>query len=782
MALRRRLYVTVACAACSLPAIALASAQPTPPATPPTDATTGRSGLSEIAKVDDELDLIIVTARRREERLQRTPVSVVSLDARNLEARSLTNLRDIQNFVPNLTFAPSQNVGDAAGNIFIRGIGQEDFVAGTEPGVGFYLDGVFVARTMGTLMNLVDIDRIEVLRGPQGTLYGRNSIGGAIKIFSTAPGPDRRAYVDLIGGEIGRLDARGMVNHPVSDRFFVRLAAGRFSRDGYLKRLPAPFAPTAFTQTYHDDEGRDDSAVGRLQLRWLANDQLTVDVAADASRRRGTQAATHIDAIDQRFGILRDVNKLIREGKLPGPEITGALVTDDLLESFAGGRSAIEQDVEGLSATVAWDRGPHELQLITAYRGLRSHVTADIDGTWFLILQSDFSERHRQFSTELQATGTLGRLTYTAGLFALAERMRAQSGPGGRADVRYLCGCFYPPDGRPSLTIPLRRQTGESYAAFAQVGLHLLDRLSATLGGRFSLERKATDVEQVTLNPDTLEPTGLAQRRGSNSGRWNALTWRGGLEFQASPDLMLYVSAAKGYKSGGFNTRPVSNLPNLGINQFKPETAITYEAGVRSEWFRRRLRFNATVFHTNYRDIQLRQQSIVDGVLTTIIDNAARARIRGLEIEAAVRVSDRLTAKLAYGHLDPRYLDVGTVQNLTLDTKFQRTPRHSLMASFDYAVLRGPNALTLHGDYSYRSREQFQLLPSPFDQEGYGLVGARLTFRAQGDRWSVALFGTNLTDKRYRAAGRATGIVDVGSAQSIIGMPRQIGLEFKAGF
>ena len=780
MTLRLSLCTTVAAyVASSVPFSALASsqlrAQPiiTEPE-PKSSAAIDADGL--------EFGPIIVTARRRSEELQRTPVSVVSLSSDEIEARSLTNLRGLQNFVPNLTFAPSQNVGDAAGNIFIRGIGQEDFVAGTEPGVGLYLDGVYIGRTMGALINLVDIERIEVLRGPQGTLYGKNTVGGAINVLSTSPGAGTEGYANFIAGEMGRLDFRGVINAPVTDRLFLRLAAGRFSRDGYLKRKSPPFTPTVVTETNRRAEGRDDSSAGRLQLRWLATDTLTMDLAADASRRRGTQAPTHIDAIDPRFGILPDVNGLIRNSLLPGPEITGALVNNDLLESFAGGRNGIEQDTRGLSATAAWDFGLHDVRLTTAFRELRSHVTTDLDGTWFLILQNEFSERHRQYLAELQASGTLGRLTYTAGLFALGERMRTQSGPGGRADVRYLCGCFYSPDDRPLFTIPRRKQTGESYAAFAQTSIGLTGRLTATLGGRFSVEYKEADVSLVTLDPDSLEPTGFVQRTGSNRGRWMSLTWRAGLEFQATPDLMLFASAAKGYKSGGFNTRPVNSLPNLGINQFKPETAMTYEAGIRSEWFRRRLRLNATVFHTDYRDIQLRQQSIVSGVLTTIIDNAARARIRGLEVEATARLGERLTTSLAYGHLDPRYLDVGTVPNLRLTTDFQRTPRHSLTAALDYSLPLGPHSLAAHADYSYRSREQFQLLPSVFDQEGYGLFAARLTFRPASNRWSVALFGTNLTDKRYRAAGRGTGIVDVGSAQSVIGQPRQVGLEFKAGF
>ena len=191
---------------------------------------------------------------------------------------------------------------------------------------------------------------------------------------------------------------------------------------------------------------------------------------------------------------------------------------------------------------------------------------------------------------------------------------------------------------------------------------------------------------------------------------------------------------------------------------------------------------NATVFQTRYRDIQLRQQTFSGGILTTLIENAAHARIRGLEIEATAKLTDSLTANVAYGHLAPQYLDVGRVPNLALNTAFQRTPRHSFTASIDYSLLLGPNSLSFHGDYSYRSDEQFQLLPSPFDQPDYGLIGARLTLRDARDRWSIALFGTNLTDQRYRAAGRGTGLREVGFANSVIGQPRQIGLELKAGF
>ena len=782
MALRWSLCATtVACGPWCIGYPAPATAQSPAPAVTQESAGTPANSPGNFAT--DELEPIIVTARRREEEIQGTPVSVVSLTSRELEARSLTNLRGLQNFVPNLTFAPSQNVGDASGNIFIRGIGQEDFLAGNEPGVGFYLDGIYVARTMGTLMNLLDLSRVEVLRGPQGTLYGKNAIGGAINVISTEPGADFDAYARLIVGNLDRFELRGMANAPLTDEMFVRLSVGRTSRDGYLKRFKAPFEPTAIAETDHRSEGSVDSLAGRFQLRWLASPSLTIDLAADASRRRGTQSATHVDAIDPRFGILPDVNDLIGQGILQGPEITGALAPDDLLKSYAGGGNSISQNVEGVAATVAKEIGAHSIRLIASHRRLRSHVETDLDGTWYPILQNDFRERHHQNSIELQATGSLGRLTYTAGLFGLWERTHTSSGRGaGRLDVLYLCGCFYPPGGRPVLLSTDRDLSGESYAAYAQASLPMANRLSATLGGRFSHERKRMDVDLVQLHPDTFELTDTIFRSGASNGRWNALTWRAGLEFQATADLMLYSSAAKGYKSGGFNGRPVVTLPNLGLNEYDPETAVTFEIGMRSQWFGRKLRLNGTLFHSSYRDIQLRQQSFVDGVLTTLVENAARARIRGLEIETEARLGGGLRVRLAYGHLDPKYLDVGQVPNLTVDTAFQRTPRHSFNASLDYSVLLGRNSLELHGDYSYRSHEQFQLLASDFDQPGYGLLGARVTLRGPVDRWSVALFGINLTDKRYRAAGRGTGLQDVGFANSAIGLPRQVGVELSLDF
>jgi iron complex outermembrane receptor protein len=327
--------------------------------------------------------------------------------------------------------------------------------------------------------------------------------------------------------------------------------------------------------------------------------------------------------------------------------------------------------------------------------------------------------------------------------------------------------------------VDARKLRSDSYAAYAQGTYKITDKLSATLGGRFTHETKRLDGKSYLVDAN-LQPTDVLFATGAARDSWNSFTYRADLEYQANSRLMTYVSIARGFKSGGFNVRGDPDLPNLGFTAFNPETADTYEIGIRSEWLNRELRLNATLFDTEYRDIQLRQQTVIAGMFTTLIENAARARIRGAEVELAATPLKGLILAAAYGHLDPRYLDVGRVRGLTLDSRFQRTPRDSFNASVNYELPLRSATIEMHGEYSYRSKEQFQILPAINDQPGYGLFGARVTFRSRNSHWSIAVFGTNLADVRYRTAGRGTLINQVGFAYSSIGMPRQFGLQITA--
>jgi iron complex outermembrane receptor protein len=431
----------------------------------------------------------------------------------------------------------------------------------------------------------------------------------------------------------------------------------------------------------------------------------------------------------------------------------------------------------GLSSNFTGELGATTARLILAWRNLRTWIGTDSDGLYFDLTGSEFRDEHDQYSGELDVTGTRGQLTYTAGVFALVER--AESFPTRsplQNSVLLTCRCFFPPGGGPQPLTVHRLLKGESYAIFGQASYKLTDRLSGTLGARYSNEKKSIRAESILVDRVTLLPTETVFATGRNRDSWGALTWRAGLEFQATRDIMVYGAAAKGYKSGGFNVRPVTNLPNLGLASFGPETAILYEMGARSEWLDRRLRLNLTLFHTSYRDIQLRRQTEIDGILTTLIENAARARIRGVEVELLARPLERLTLSLAYGHLAPQYLDPGGVPGITTESRFQRTPGHSLAGSVHFEQPVRGGTIELHGDVGYRSKEQFQLLPRPHDPDGYGLLRARATFRPAGGGWSLAVFGTNLTNKEYRTAGRGT-VEEGGIAFSSVGMPRTFGVQ-----
>jgi iron complex outermembrane receptor protein len=696
----------------------------------------------------------------------------------------VTNLRSLQNFVPNLTFAPSQNVGEAAANVFIRGIGQEDFGIGAEAGVAFYVDGVYLPRSLGLLLNLTDVARIEVLRGPQGTLYGKDAIGGAINVISTMPQPDREHRASAILGNYGRFELRTVLNEPLSARLFMRLAVGLVNRDGYLRRLRPP-APLALVEQANGrpidlhSEGDDRGQGGRIQLRWLITDTLTADLSLDASRKRNRQGAIHIDLIEPNSGDVGFLNVLIREGKLPGPEITNHLAPANLLESYAGGNNFTDQEFWGASLVLTQQLGPNTLKFIGAYRGLHSHIGTDDDGLYFDLAGNDLEVRQRQLSGELQFNGVAPRLAYTAGLFAFGERPKLLPWTS-ITDVFYTCGCGYDPGHFPLLTADPRQLRVENVSAYAQGTYKLTDRLSATLGARYSHEKKRLDGKSYLLDAN-LRLTNIVLDTGTARHSWNSFTYRADVQYQATSDLMAYVSIARGFKSGGFNVRGEAGLPNMGFAPFDPETALAYEIGLRSEWLHHKLRFNATLFDTEYKDIQLRQQTFVDGMFTTLIENAAKARIRGAEAELTAVPLTGLTLTATYGHLAPKYLDVGRVRGLTLGSRFQRAPRDSFSGSVNYEVPFRSGILELHGDYSYRSKEQFQIFAAINDQKGYGLVGARLSFRPRNDRWSVALFGTNLTDKRYRTAGRGTLIEQAGFAYSSVGMPRQVGVQVTTG-
>ena len=457
------------------------------------------SGASEI------LEELVVTARRREEGLQNAPIAISAYTGETLEYRGVTKLDEITRFVPNLTIENNPSFGGASNSaaIYIRGIGQKEFLPTSEPGVGLYVDGVYIARSVGAILDLIDIERLEVLRGPQGTLFGRNTIGGAINITTVTPEPG-----DEFGGEIGaaygaddRINLRGALNIPMGDTLAARVSVASFQQDGYVDRSDGI------------DLGDDDTITGRLAVAWRPSDRLSLDFRLDATRDKENGPAMELLGID--FTDLSQLNGLV--AAVPPPmafvhNITTAAVgpgqpcaatdaagngitsnpnspncydnryvgKDGKNDGTAPARS--ESDVLGLSADISYEINDNlTLRSITAWRDLDSEFARDGDHSPHRISQFQDTLEQTQFTQELQLLGTYERMNWIAGIYYFAE-------DGDNENTL-------------DFTISNFRSGGEfdnkSMAAFAQLTYDFTDQLHLTVGCRYTDESKKFHPDQV---------------------------------------------------------------------------------------------------------------------------------------------------------------------------------------------------------------------------------------------------------------------------------------------
>ncbi|HET6629981.1 MAG TPA: TonB-dependent receptor [Woeseiaceae bacterium] len=716
------------------------------------------------------LEEIIVTARRFEESLQEAPVSVTAFTAADLERRGYTNVSQIADVTPNMQFDATAPISGAsnASSIFIRGIGQTDFLLTVDPGVGIYLDGVYISRSVGGVLGLLDLERVEVLRGPQGTLFGRNTIGGAINMTTRKPDGEFAGYAELSVGRYDRLDARLSVNAPiVEDKLFARLSASSRNRDGYGRRLLTG-----------ESMGNENSDAARAAVRWLATDALEVDFAADYTRAREESPVTTLvwerPLSGYGVGAITGLyNLLVAPGT--GVPYDSRFLTGDPYTSNATGPTGSELDVWGLAMTVDWDAGPFQVKSITAYRDMESVFGRDPDGSPLTIVHTDNVMAHEQFSQELHFTGTAAndRLDWLAGLYYFDES--------GFDDVTADIGAgIFEAIGVPLSIAGPTYVDNKSYAAFLNLGYAFTERLSGSAGIRYSRDEKRAVINQVF--PDLGSVPVLANPVGEES--FDDVTPKVSLEYRWTDDVMTYASFARGFKSGGFTGRYV--IPTAAPRPFDPEEVTTWELGFKSEFLDSRVRLNGAGFYSDYQDIQV---VIFNGVAPET-RNAAKGRIRGGEIElTAVPVPDLLFTG-GLGYLDAEYtgfdpLDsIGLVLPLELSDKFVNTPEWSLNAAVDYTIPLGNAAgdMSLRGDWSYRSAVANDAINTPeLIQDGYSLVNARITYTAPGETWELSVFGTNLTDERYITSGVAD-VPSFGLVEATWARPREWGATVKYNF
>ena len=712
---------------------------------------------------------IVVTARRTEENVQRVPSAISAFNERSLDRIQASDTTGLQGAVPNLNIVQGRGSSNAT-NIFIRGIGQPDALQTFDPAVGVYVDDVYFSRIRGNQLDLLDLERIEVLRGPQGTLYGKNTIGGAIKFVSRKPGQDFRASGSIALGSYDQFDLKGAASGPVSDTLAVGFAVMRSTRDGYVK-------DTFRNKRYNDK----DSIGGRAAVAFTPSDKVRLDLSADYS---------HDDAALQ---VGRPVNNLTTIGGVP-LVVSNAVGTGRYNwrgRTTPGLPNSTKLTHWGGSATLAVDlTDALTFKSISAYRNLKTDDYVDIDATQYEIGDVFVGVRQHQTSQEFQLAYSGDRLSGVAGLYYLDERVKSHQ----EAYADDYLGTFFG-GGTFTRTVDDRLKT-KSYAAFANASYEVVPDVRLSAGLRYTKETKDYFRTTSTLSSNFLF-------RGTYAfapprGKWSDTSPMASIDWQAAKGLMLYARVAMGFKSGGFNGR--ANTPKEST-QYDPETAWSYEAGFKSR-VGNQLTLNGSVFTTSYKNFQARVSGIDDDPITGIptaklaVLNAGKLRIRGAELEAAWTPVTGLLIDSQIGYLDAVYKQFDDVRFTAFggSRAFQTpafAPKWTLRLGAQYAFdLRGAGAITIGGQTRYKSRTALAvdntLTNSRTEvtglfQDGYWVEDARIVYETQGKHFALGLYGNNLTNRAYKTD--AQEFSSVGNIRTVYyGAPRTVTLRFTARY
>ncbi|MDZ3832666.1 MAG: TonB-dependent receptor [Sphingopyxis sp.] len=698
-----------------------------------------------------QVEEIVVTARRREESLQDVPISVTAFSGDALDQQGAPDITALQRSTPNLTMQVSRGTNSTL-TAFIRGIGQQDPLWGFEPGVGLYVDDVYVARPQGAVLDIFDIERIEVLRGPQGTLYGRNTIGGAVKYVTKRLGHD---VSGKIRGEYGRFNEYNLVASvavPVSDAISVGGAFAWYNRDGYGRNY--------FTGA---DTNNKDVIAGRLSVELAPSDDVFVRLAADRTEDRSNANHGHRE---------------IREPNSGTPVLAGKY------DTFAGVGDRNKVVTQGISLTGEWQVSDAvRLKSITAYRdGYTEGAGIDFDGTpqpFLDIVAAGKVYQDHQFSQELQALIEAGRVQGVVGVYYLDSTAQ------GAFDT--ILGRGLVPEAilvpRPSAATALTQLTSgsvdtKSFAIFGDVNFDLSDRLKLSVGARWTRDRKEGEVFKANylgtigsplvkpyvpvLPPPFNVPQILTDYREART--FNEFTPRVSLTYKASDDVNIYAAYGRGFKSGGFDMRGDATATPSTRDGYDSEIVDSYEVGLKGDFLDGQLRLNTAFFYTDYQGQQVTTQvpkvTPPPGVVS-FVDNVGSSRIYGLELEAAAVLSRNFSANVSFGYINAKFneflvydLATGKTVDVADLRRFQNTPKFTGSISVNWQGDFAGGRIAVQPSLSMRSDVHLFEVPIPsIDQDGFELVDLSVTWTSDDDHWRFGVHGRNLFDVRYRTGG-----------------------------
>lgn len=680
-------------------------------------ATPAAAQSAQSAKDEDRpsttVETVVVTAQKIEQDLQKVPVAVTAFTAEQLRINRIDSVLDVAQRTPGFV---SSEVNPAEPNYVIRGIGTEGINsnAGGDASVVMFIDGVYIGRGGGSNLELFDLERVEVLRGPQGTLFGKNVVGGLIHLITRKPGPDPSFELSGTLGNYEQRQFRGRFNYPLSDIVFASGAVSIRRRDGYT-----------FNATTGNEVDDEDTYGLRGSLRFVPNESIGITVTADwTDQDQAGQPRDNVCNAALRGGVHC-------VGINPDPRVVNA-ITDGFLK----------REVGGILADIAWSTAIGTFTSLTAYRQaefdfMDPFFSNPVNQPTQIESINENVEESNQISQELRlAFDALGeRLTGVLGVYFLEEDVERDE----RLDQRFPAPAItgfgsFPQD-----------VTATSYAVFGQATYAVTENLDLTLGARMTREEKDAHLQGIRVAGPGFPPPLTAEYNVFASESWDALTPRVALDWQATDKALLYVSAARGFKSGGF--QGTAGTGASAAIPYNPEFAWSYEIGAKTLWLDDRVLLNLAAFRTDHSELQVSQ---LVPLCCVVIGNAAEARIEGVELEWNLRPVAGLDISGSYAYLDAKFVDfaTGATADFTGNT-LPRSPEHKVNLGVQYSwPLGGLGTALVRADASYQTEIFFEASNTPLEvQDAYEIYNARAAFQSQDGSWELAFWGKNLSDE-----------------------------------
>jgi iron complex outermembrane receptor protein len=689
------------------------------------------------------LEEVTVTARRRAESLQDVPIAVSALSGDELTARGALDITEIAQAIPSVTLEPSRATNTTL-TAFIRGVGQQDPLAGFEQGVALYLDDVYLARPQGALLDIYDVERIEVLRGPQGTLYGRNAVGGAIKYVTRRLSDDLNVRLRGAYGQYNQQDLVGTVSGAVADGFRLGATVASFQRDGFGDNL------------FTGGEQYDKDIVGyRVSAEWEPTETVLIRVAYDNTDDQSSAVAGWRPFPGAVSGI-------------PSPgSVFDTNAGASTLPSTAGINGNNQVEAEGWMASVDWDLSDQiTLRSITAGREDFTESVIDFDSLPSDDFDAPVIYDNEQFSQELQLLYNADRWNLVFGYYYLdseaANDFDVVLGPLGVS--AYTGGTV----------------ETEAWSLFGDLTYELTERLTVSVGGRYTEDTRTADIFRGTYlgigSPFFGNDSAVLIAVGSDyeaERTFYDFSPRVNVSYAVNEDLMVYGGYSEGWKAGSFDPRGANFLTPAVEEGFDDEQLDSYEIGLKATYLDGRATTNVALFYSDYTDMQIPGSVAIDtdgdGVnddFVGTVTNAGQATISGIEIEGSVILTQALSLQYSASFLDTGFDEyiIGGIDFADQRT-IQNTPEEMMFVGVNYNIDAFSGNLLLNTNYSYKGDIQQFEAPNPdFDQEAYGLWNASIVWTSNSDTWLVGLHGKNLADEEYATAGYCFGFQNCPSA------------------